>query len=74
MAELAKHDFLTVHQVTARLQLSRATVWRLENQGLFPPRRQITPGRVGWLVSDIDAWVAERPLTKAGSYRGGSDD
>lgn len=32
----------------------RVTAWRLEEQGLFPKRRKITPGgSVGYLYSEI---------------------
>jgi prophage regulatory protein len=41
-------------------RLSRSTRWRLQKQGLFPKRRQISPGRIAWLRSEIAAWVASR--------------
>lgn len=40
--------------------LSRVQAWRLEKLGLFPRRIQISPGRVGWLKSEIEAWIKER--------------
>jgi prophage regulatory protein len=40
--------------------LSRSTRWRLERDGLFPKRRQISPGCSGWLASEIRAWLAAR--------------
>ena len=40
--------------------LSRSTVWRLERAGKFPARRQISTNSVGWLESEIDAWIAGR--------------
>ena len=39
---------------------SRATYWRMWRKGEFPKPIQISPGRVGWLKSEIDAWKAER--------------
>jgi len=44
----------------ALTRLSRATRWRLERAGLFPKKRQLSPGCNGWLRSEIDAWIAER--------------
>ncbi|MEQ1718961.1 MAG: AlpA family phage regulatory protein [Hyphomicrobium sp.] len=35
-------------------------ILRLEKQGRFPRRIQIGPRRVGWRLSDIEAWIAER--------------
>ena len=40
--------------------LSRVTRWRLERAGKFPRRRQISPNRVGWLESEVQAWVEAR--------------
>jgi prophage regulatory protein len=43
-----------------RTGLSRATRWRLERRGLFPSKRQLSPGCCGWLESEIAAWIASR--------------
>jgi prophage regulatory protein len=39
---------------------SHTHILRLENQGRFPKRLKLGPGRVGWLLSEIEAWIAER--------------
>ena len=52
--------YLSIRVVTARTGLSRTTIWRAERAGLFPHRRQLTPGRVAWLASEVDAWIAAR--------------
>ncbi len=41
--------------------LSRSTRWRLEKRGLFPKRREISPNARGWLLSEIEAWLTNRP-------------
>jgi prophage regulatory protein len=41
-------------------RLSRATRWRLERAGLFPRKRQLSPGCKGWLRSEVQQWIAER--------------
>jgi prophage regulatory protein len=43
-----------------RTGLSRATRWRLQRRGLFPSKRQLSPGCCGWLESEIAAWIASR--------------
>ena len=43
-----------ITQVTG---LSATTVWRLERDGKFPQRRKIGPGCVGWIYSEIEAWM-----------------
>ena len=40
--------------------LSRSSVWRLEKAGHFPPRRKLGANSVGWLHSDIQAWMLNR--------------
>jgi prophage regulatory protein len=40
--------------------LSRSTRWRLERAGKFPRRRQISDNAVGWLASELLAWLANK--------------
>lgn len=47
-------------QLPSLVGLSIPTIWRLEKRGLFPARRQISPGCVGWLQSEIDSWISGR--------------
>lgn len=35
-------------------------ILRLEKQGKFPRRIQIGARRVGWLLSDVEAWLQSR--------------
>ena len=46
-----------VHRITG---LSRTTRWRLEQVGRFPRKRKLSDNAVGWLASEIEAWMAER--------------
>ena len=39
---------------------SRTTRWRLEREGKFPRRVQLSAGAVGWLASELQAWIRER--------------
>ena len=39
---------------------SRTTRWRLEREGKFPARLQLSPGAVGWLASELQEWIQER--------------
>lgn len=58
---------LTRDEVTERLGIGRTTLWRWERDGRFPSRRQLGPSRVGWLESEVDAWLASRPPANADS-------
>ena len=53
-------DLPTVAQVVA---LSTATVERLEREGQFPKRRQLSGQRVGWLVRELEEWAESRPVS-----------
>lgn len=49
-------------EVQERTQLSRATIWRMQRDGKFPAHRQLSPGRVCWLESEIAAWIQALPV------------
>lgn len=51
--------------VSKLIRLSRSTIWRLERAGQFPQRRQISPGAVGWVASEVYAWLDSRPSTSS---------
>jgi len=47
-------------ELLAMLGLSDPTVWRKEKRGEFPKRLRLGAGAVGWLESEINAWLEER--------------
>lgn len=49
-------ETLTIREVVARTAVSRATVYRLIESGDFPKPVKVSPKRVVWLVSEVDAW------------------
>ena len=55
--------FLSKQEVLDMAGLSHVTQWRMEKRGEFPQRRQISPGRVAWLESEILAWMESRPVS-----------
>lgn len=40
--------------------VSPVTAWRLEKEGIFPKRRRLSAGRVGWLHSELMEWLRSR--------------
>jgi len=38
--------------------------------GRFPPPRKLSDGTVGWLVSELQAWLATRPVAVGNKLRG----
>jgi len=37
--------------------LCYTTIYSLEKQGKFPARRQLSPGRVAWMRSEVESWL-----------------
>lgn len=52
--------FLPWSHVRELAGFSRTTAWRLQQAGEFPKPVRISPGRVGWRQSELDAWQASR--------------
>jgi prophage regulatory protein len=40
--------------------VSSATQWRMEKAGLFPARRRLGKGSVGWILSEVEEWIKNR--------------
>ena len=54
---------LSKKELRSLVPYSGQHIARLEKAGRFPRRIRLgtgVSGRVGWLLSDIEAWVAER--------------
>lgn len=54
------YRIITRHELRALVPYTPQHVLRLEKRGLFPARVQIGPNRVGWLQSEVEAWLATR--------------
>lgn len=52
---------LRLSEVMRLTGLSKATIYRREKDGTFPKRRQVSAHRVGWVESEIYAWINARP-------------
>ena len=57
----AEDEFWSFKAVVARTGLSRSSIYSYVAQGLFPRQRRLGPRRVGWLASEVRAWIASRP-------------
>ena len=49
-------------EIEQKTGLSDTTRWRLERRGEFPARVQLSPGRIGWIESQIDEWLLARQV------------
>ena len=54
--------FLSRKQICAITGLSYATLWQMMREERFPVARCISKNRVGWLKSELVAWVRSRPI------------
>ena len=52
---------LKATEVALMTNLSRVTIWRLENEGKFPQRIRISTKRIGWLEDEVTKWIEKRP-------------
>ena len=54
---------IRTEDLTRRLGLSRATIFRNVKAGSFPPSVKLTARTIGWYSTDIEAWIAARAAT-----------
>jgi prophage regulatory protein len=52
--------FLRRPELVGKTGLSYPTIYRYEQAGDFPPRRQLGPNSVGWLEHEVDEWMEAR--------------
>ncbi len=52
--------FIRPSEIQSITGLSKTTVWRLEGKKAFPRRHQISPGAVGWRLSEVLNWMETR--------------
>ena len=60
MIAAAADRFIGEAECEVLTNLSRPTRWRLERAGRFPKKRRLSPNRKGWLLSEVQAWIADR--------------
>ncbi len=54
------HRIARLPELIQSVGLSKPTIYKLIRQQQFPAPIKIGPKASGWLVSEIDAWIAER--------------
>ncbi|MDA9914828.1 AlpA family transcriptional regulator [Alphaproteobacteria bacterium] len=55
--EITKPTLMLSDEIDVMIPYSRAHLYRLEDQGLFPKRRRIGPNRIAWVRSEVDQWL-----------------
>jgi prophage regulatory protein len=59
--------YLPWKKVEPRVGISRTTAWRLQKSGDFPKPYVVSPGRVAYRESEVEAWKASRGHVSAGT-------
>jgi prophage regulatory protein len=65
---------LRLPSVLALVGVSKATLYRWANAGMFPQPRALTPTRstVAWSAVEVHAWIASKLAANDGTYVGTS--
>lgn len=65
MSDTKSEKILSRSDVVERVGVSYPTIWTWSKAGQFPAARSLGTGhggRVGWLQSEIDAWMKALPI------------
>lgn len=54
--------FLSTEDLMRVLDVSRTQIYRLDKLGRLPPKRQISENKVGWVATEIRAWLESLPV------------
>jgi prophage regulatory protein len=65
-------SFLRISDVTAKIGLSRVTIWRKVRAGQFPTPIELSANRIAWAESEVAAWQESRPRRTYGSAATGA--
>ncbi len=57
---------LSIEKVQSVTGLSRTTIYELSKKSGFPKQVTITRGRVGWVESEVEAWIAAKIADRDG--------
>jgi prophage regulatory protein len=58
---MQSHAILRFPAVRELTGLSRSTLWRFQQQGTFPKPVKLGANSIGWLASEVEAWLLSRP-------------
>ena len=56
---------IRTEDLTRRLGLSRATIFRNVKAGRFPAPIKISQRAIGWRIDDVEAWIAAQAASEA---------
>lgn len=56
---------LRLREIIARTGLSRTTIYDYVSRGTFPAPIRLGPRAIGWLESEVHAWIEQRVAERA---------
>ena len=51
---------LRIREVTDRIGVARSTIYEWQSRGAFPPSIPLGERSIGWLESDVTAWIERK--------------
>jgi prophage regulatory protein len=57
---LNSKNIIRLPRTIEKTGLSRSTIYMLLKRGEFPPKIKLSPRAMGFLESEVDAWIAGR--------------
>lgn len=63
-AEAEGQRLLSRAEVLDMVGVTYPGLWKMIRRGDFPPAREITKTRIGWLASEVREWMESRPVRK----------
>lgn len=58
--------FISIREVLNRTSLSKTEIYRRIRAGKFPRAAPLSPARVAWLESEVEAWMDARVADRGG--------
>ena len=52
-------------ELMTKIQLSDATIWRMERAGKFPKRIRLGGQSVGWFLDEVNDWLEMKAAERA---------
>ena len=57
---MLQNNIIRLPQAIEKTGLSRSTIYALISRGEFPQKIKLSPRTMGFLESEIDAWIVDR--------------
>jgi prophage regulatory protein len=64
------HRIIRKPELMVKIQLSDATIWRMENKGTFPRRIKLGGNSVGWFDNEVEEWLTKKSADRFANNHG----